>query len=170
MGQAVGVAALVDTHEPGRTAWERNLRAPVRRFLHTESSGAIVLAAAAALALLWANSPWSDSYASVWETRLSIRLGSHALGTDLRGWVNEGLMTLFFLGVGLEAKRELDLGELRERRRLTIPVLAAVGGMGLAAAVYLLVNAGGGGARGWGAAVSTDTALALGTLALLTGG
>ena len=74
-------------------------------------------------ALLWANSPWPDSYSSAWETQLTIRLGDHALGQDLRGWVNQGLMTLFFLVVGLEAKRELDLGELRERTRLAIPVV-----------------------------------------------
>lgn len=163
-------AAGSDAPAAGRTAWERNLRAPVRRFLHTETSGAIVLAAAAVAALLWANSPWSDTYTSFWHTELSISLGGHALATDLRGWVNEGLMTLFFLGVGLEAKRELDLGELRDRRRLTIPVLAALGGMAAAALVYLAITAGGHGTHGWGAAVSTDTALALGTLALLTGG
>ena len=129
----------------------------------------MVLAAAAVAALLWANvSP--DSYASVWETRLAIVLGGHELATDLRGWVNEGLMTLFFLVVGLEAKRELDLGELRERTRLAIPVVASLGGMATAAAIYLAINAGGDGAVGWGVAVSTDTALALGALALLTRG
>ena len=97
-------------------------------------------------------------------------LGDHALATDLRGWINEGLMTLFFLVVGLEAKRELDLGELRERKRLAIPVVASLGGMATAAAIYLAINAGGDGAVGWGAAVSTDTALALGALSLLTRG
>jgi Na+/H+ antiporter NhaA len=128
-----------------------------------------VLAAAAVAALLWANvSP--SSYASVWHTNLTFALGSHVLGTDLRGWVNEGLMTLFFLVVGLEAKRELDLGELRERTRLAIPVVASVGGMTVAAGLYLAINAGGAGAKGWGAAVSTDTALALGALSLLTRG
>ena len=127
----------------------------------------MVVAAAAVAALLWANiSP--DSYTSVWETRLAIVLGGHELATDLRGWVNEGLMTLFFLVVGLEAKRELDLGELRERSRLAIPVVAALGGMAGAAGVYLAINAGGDGAVGWGAALSTDTALALGALALVT--
>jgi Na+/H+ antiporter NhaA len=128
-----------------------------------------VLAGAAVLALLWANvSP--SSYASVWETKLAIVLGGHELSTDLRGWVNEGLMTLFFLVVGLEAKRELDLGELRERRRLAIPVMAALGGMAAAAGTFLLINAGGPGTAGWGVATSTDTALALGTLTLLTRG
>ena len=97
-------------------------------------------------------------------------IGDHTLAADLRGWVNEGLMTLFFLVVGLEAKRELDLGELRERTRLAIPVVASLGGMVTAAAIYLAINAGGAGAHGWGVAVSTDTALALGALALLTRG
>ena len=89
---------------------------------------------------------------------------------DLREWVNEGLMTFFFLVVGLEAKRELDLGQLRERRRLAIPVVAALGGMALPVAIYLAFNAGGPGAHGWGAAMSTDTAFALGVLALLAPG
>src|SRR4051794_25190616 len=127
------------------------------------------MVAAALAALLWANVA-PHSYDSVWETRLAIVLGSHEVATDLRGWVNEGLMTLFFLVVGLEAKRELDLGELRERRRLAIPVLCSLGGMACAAGVYLAINAGGEGAGGWGAAVSTDTALALGGLALVSRG
>jgi Na+/H+ antiporter NhaA len=166
------IASASDASPPlpaGRTAWARNLAAPIRGFLHAETGGAVVLAAAAVAALLWANVA-PGSYASVWETRLAIVLGGHELATDLRGWVNEGLMTLFFLVVGLEAKRELDLGELRERRRLAIPVIAALGGMALAAGLYLAINAGGDGAGGWGAAVSTDTALALGALALVTRG
>jgi Na+/H+ antiporter NhaA len=154
----------------GRTAWARNLAAPIRGFLHAETGGAIVLVVAALAALLWSNSPWSDSYESFWETRLAIEIGQHGIALDLRGWVNEGLMTFFFLVVGLEAKRELDLGELRERRRLAIPVMAGIGGMTAAAGVYLAINAGGEGASGWGAAISTDTALALGALALVTRG
>ena len=106
----------------------------------------------------------------MWETQLAIALGDHELATDLRGWVNEGLMTLFFLVVGLEAKRELDLGELRERTRLAVPVVAGLGGMVVAGGLYLAINAGGDGAAGWGVAVSTDTALALGALALVTRG
>jgi Na+/H+ antiporter NhaA len=152
----------------GRTAWARNLAAPVRAFLSTETAGAIALLAATVLALLWANSPWSDSYEGFWTTTLSIRLGDHGIATDLRHWVNEGLMTFFFLVVGLEAKRELDLGELRERRRLAIPALAAIGGLSLPVAIYLAFNAGGSGAHGWGTAMSTDTAFALGALALFT--
>ena len=93
-----------------RTAWARNLAAPVRDFLSNETGSAAVLLAAAVAALVWANSPWSDSYESVWTTKLSIRLGGAAISLDLRQWVNEGLMTFFFLVVGLEARRELDMG------------------------------------------------------------
>jgi Na+/H+ antiporter NhaA len=152
----------------GRTAWARNLTAPVRDYLTTETGGAMVMLAAAIAALLWANSPWSHSYESVWTTKVAIRVGSGGISADLRQWVNEGLMSFFFLVVGLEAKRELDLGELRERRRLAIPVFAAIGGIAVPVAIYLAVNAGGAGAHGWGTAMSTDTAFALGALALLT--
>jgi len=119
---------------------------------------------------VWANSPWPDSYESVWTTRLSIRLGDSGISQDLRHWVNGGLMTFFFLVVGLEAKRELDMGQLRDRRRIAIPLVAALGGMALPVAIYLAFNAGGSGAHGWGAAMSTDTAFALGVLALVAPG
>ncbi len=152
----------------GRTAWARNLAAPVRDFLSTETGSAIVLLAATLAALAWSNSPWSSTYESVWTTKLSIHVGAGSISADLRHWVNEGLMTFFFLVVGLEAKREFDVGELRERRRLAVPVMAALGGMAVPVTIYLLFNAGGPGAHGWGAAMSTDTAFALGTLALLT--
>ena len=154
----------------GRTAWARNLAAPLRDFLNTESGGAAVLLGATVAALLWANSPWSDSYESVWTTKLAVRLGGEGISLDLRHWVNQGLMTFFFLVVGLEAKRELDLGAFRERRRITIPLIAAVGGMAVPVAIYLALNAGGAGADGWGAAMSTDTAFALGVLALVARG
>jgi Na+/H+ antiporter NhaA len=152
----------------GRTAWARNLAAPVRSFLSTEEGGAIVMLGAAIAALVWANAPGWHSYESVWTTQLSIRVGSAEIGTDLRHWVNEGLVTLFFLVVGLEAKRQLDLGELRERRRLAIPVVAALGGVTVPILIYLAFNAGRSGAHGWAAAMSTDTAFALGTVALVT--
>jgi Na+/H+ antiporter NhaA len=151
----------------GRTAWARNLAAPVRDFLRTETGGAVVLLGATAAALLWANSPWSGSYESAWTTRLSVRLGDAGISMDLRHWVNQGLMTFFFLVAGLEAKRELDVGQLRERRSLALPAFAALGGMAVPVLIYLAFNAGGPGARGWGAAMSTDTAFALGVLALL---
>jgi Na+/H+ antiporter NhaA len=151
----------------GRTAWARNLASPVRDFLSTESGSAVVLLGATVAALVWANSPWSDSYESVWTTKLSIQLGSGGIEQDLRHWVNNGLMALFFLVVGLEAKREIDTGELRERQRIAIPVMAAAGGMALPVAIYLAFNAGGDAAHGFGAAMSTDTAFALGLLALI---
>src|SRR3984885_6218933 len=151
----------------GRTAWARNLAAPVRSFLSTEEGGAVVMLAAAIAALVWANAPGWHSYESVWTTKLAIRVGSMGITTDLRHWVNEGLMTLFFLVVGLEAKRQLDLGELRERRRLAIPVVAAFGGIVVPVLIYLAFNAGHAGAHGWGAAMSTDTAFALGAVAVV---
>jgi Na+/H+ antiporter NhaA len=151
----------------GRTAWARNLAAPARNFLSTETGGAVVLLMATVAALAWANAV-PDSYTSVWSTKLSIAVGDHGISADLRQWVNQGLMTFFFLVVGLEAKRELDLGELRERRRLAIPAIAAIGGMVVPVAIFLALNLGGPGAHGWGAAMSTDTAFALGALALLT--
>ncbi len=152
----------------GRTAWARNLAAPVRSFLSTEAGGAFVMLGAAIGALLWANSPWWHTYESVWTTKLSIRVGTAGIAAELRTWVNEGLMTLFFLVVGLEAKRQLDLGELRERRRLAIPVFAAIGGITVPVLIYLAFNAGRAGGHGWGAAMSTDTAFALAAVALVT--
>jgi Na+/H+ antiporter NhaA len=149
------------------TAWARNLAAPVRDFLRTESGGAVALLCAAVAALLWANSPWSDSYESFWSTELLIRVGDHGISLDLRHWINEGLMTLFFLVVGLEARRELDVGAMRERRRITLPLAAALCGMALPVLIFLAFNVGGSGAAGWGAAMSTDTAFALGVLALV---
>jgi len=151
----------------GRTAWARNMAAPVRDFLAAEEGGAAVMLGAALAALIWANSPWSHTYDTLWHTRLTIRLGGGEIATDLRHWVNQGLMTLFFLVVGLEAKRQLDLGELRERRRIAIPVFAALGGVLVPIAIFLAFNAGGPGAKGWGAAMSTDTAFSLAALGLI---
>jgi Na+/H+ antiporter NhaA len=151
----------------GRTAWARNLASPVRDFLNTESGGAAVMIVATIAALIWANSPAHHSYTTVWATRLSFHLGGNVIGADLRTWINQGLMTLFFLVVGLEAKRQLDLGELRDRRRVAVPAVAALGGILVPAAIFLAWNAGGPGARGWGAAVSTDTAFALSAIGLL---
>jgi Na+/H+ antiporter NhaA len=154
----------------GRTAWARNLAAPLRDYLSTETGGAFALLAATIAALIWANSPWPHSYESAWTTVLSIRLGSHGIALDLRHWVNSGLMTFFFLVVGLEAKREMDVGQLRDRRRVAIPLFAAIGGMMVPVAIFLAFNAGGRGAHGWGAAMSTDTAFVLAVLALVAPG
>jgi Na+/H+ antiporter NhaA len=124
------------------------------------------LLAAAIAALVWVNVD-ASSYDSLWETTLSIELGDLGVSLDLRHWVNSGLMTFFFFVVGLEARREFDLGELRERRRFALPLLAGIGGMAMAVAIYLAFNAGRSSAHGWGIAMSTDTAFALGLLALV---
>ena len=148
------------------TAWARGLGTPLRDYLRTETGGAAVLLGAAVAALVWANADL-HSYTRVWSTELSIRLGGWTLAASLRHWVNDGLMAIFFLVVGLEARRELDLGELRERRRLLLPAAAALGGMAAAVATFLAVNAGSGARGGWGVALSTDTAFAIGILALV---
>jgi Na+/H+ antiporter NhaA len=150
----------------GRTAWARNLQTPLRSFLRTETGGAAVLLAAALAALVWVNVD-ASSYGSFWHTTLSIELGSHGISLDLREWVNSGLMTFFFFVVGLEARREFDLGELRERRRFALPLVASLAGMAVAVTIYLAFNAGRSSAGGWGVVMSTDTAFALGLLALV---
>src|SRR4051812_1493912 len=150
----------------GHTSWPRSLAAPVRDFLTDETAGAVILLGAALAAVIWANSPWPHSYEAVWTTTFSVRVGGMAIAQDLRHWVNDGLMTLYFLVLGLEARRELAIGELRDRRRAAVPLAAALGGMALPAAIYLAFNAGGSGRHGWGAAMSPDTAFALGALAL----
>jgi Na+/H+ antiporter NhaA len=134
--------------------------------LRAETGGAAVLLAAAVAALAWANID-ASSYGSVWHTILSIRVGDAGVTLDLRGWVNDGLMTFFFFVIGLEARREFDLGELRERRRFALPLLASLGGMAVAVSIYLAFNAGRSSAHGWGIAMSTDTAFALGLLVLV---
>ena len=145
----------------------RRLPVPLREYLREEAAGGVALTAAAALALAWANSPWRAAYDALWETTLAVRLGRFAIEADLRHWVDDGLMTLFFLVVGLEIKRELVAGELASWRRAALPVLAAAGGMAVPAAIYAAVNAGGPGAPGWGVPMATDIAFALGVLALL---
>ncbi len=140
---------------------------PLVDFLHTEAAGGIVLVAATLAALIWANSPWDAGYNALWDTHLAIGLGDHVLDLDLRAWVSEGLMALFFLVVGLEIKRELVEGELSDPRQAALPVVAALGGMAVPAAIYLALNAGGDGASGWGIPMATDIAMAVGLLSLL---
>ena len=118
------------------------------------------------LALVWVNVD-ASSYDDLWSTVLSIQIGDAGIALDLRGWVNSGLMTFFFFVLGLEARREFDLGEFRERRRSALPVLAGIGGMTCAIGIYLAFNAGRPSAHGWAVAMSTDTAFALGMLALV---
>jgi Na+/H+ antiporter NhaA len=149
-----------------RSRWARDATAPLRVFVRTESASAGLLAAAIVAALIWASVDVA-SYDTLWRTDLSIRLGHFTISRDLRTWINNGLMTLFFLVVGLEARREIDLGDLRDRRRFLLPLVVGLLGMLLPALLYLAVTAGGPGAHGWGVAISTDTALAMGLLALV---
>ena len=149
-----------------RTVWGRQLETPLRQFLATETGSAAVLLTATIVALIWANVHLA-SYESVWHTPVSLRLGSLGLSQDLHGWINSGLMTFFFLVIGLEARREFDMGELRDRRRVAVPLAAGIGGLVVPVAIFLAVNAGRPSAHGWGAAMSTDTAFALGMLALV---
>jgi Na+/H+ antiporter NhaA len=167
MASASGALARPFTE---RTAWARNIAAPVRDFLNTESSGAMALLLAAIAALAWSNSPWSDSYESFWGTHLSISVGDEGISLTLREWVSQGLMTFFFLVVGLEARREFDTGALRERRRIALPLIAALAGMAVPALIFVAFNAGSPAADGWGVAMSTDTAFALGVLTLVAPG
>jgi Na+:H+ antiporter, NhaA family len=143
------------------------LPGPLREYLRDEAAGGLVLMVAAALALIWANSPWQATYTALWETPLAVQLGRFGIEADLRDWVDDGLMTVFFLVVGLEIKRELVAGELATWRQAALPVVAAAGGMAVPAAIYAAANAGGPGGPGWGVPMATDIAFALGVLALL---
>jgi Na+/H+ antiporter NhaA len=162
------VSAVPSSFSPG-TVWRERPQTPLRRFVRTETGSAALLLAATVAALAWANiSP--AGYNSAWQTELSLRLGHAVLSADLRVWVNSGLMAFFFLVAGLEARREFDMGELRERGRLALPLFVGLGGMIVPIAIYLAFNAGHPSVRGWGTAMSTDTAFALGMLALVGAG
>jgi Na+/H+ antiporter NhaA len=156
-----------DQSEPQRRVLIAQLTQPARRFLATEAGSAGLLLGAAVLALLWANSPWSDAYFSIWDTELSIRLGDTELAKDVGHWIDDGLMALFFFVVGLEVRRELSMGELADRRNLVVPGLAALGGLIVPAAIFLAINPSGEAASGWGVVIGTDTAFLLGALALV---
>ena len=139
----------------------------VRSFLQTEAGGAVVLLAATIAALVWANSPWAGGYDAFWATVLELRVGEFSLSHDLQDWVNDGLMAVFFLLIGLEVRREFDMGEFRERRRLAVPVIAAVGGMALPVLIFLAMVPSPEESRGWAMVMATDTAFAVGVLALV---
>ena len=148
-----------------RTPWSKQFATPVRAFLQTASGSAGILTVAILIAVVWAN--LGTTYESLWTTPVGIRLGDASVTRDLRTWVNSGLMTLFFLVVGLEARREIDLGDLRDRGRVVLPVGAGVLAMIVPVGLYLAVNSGSDAASGWGVAMSTDTALALGLLVVV---
>jgi NhaA family Na+:H+ antiporter len=140
---------------------------PVVRFLHVEAAGGILLVLATVVALVWANSPWKASYESFWATMVRVEVGPYLFEEDLVHVVNDLLMAVFFFVVGMEIKREMTVGELRDRRAVGLPVMAALGGMVVPALIYLSFNAGGGGVDGWGIPMATDIAFALGVVALL---
>jgi NhaA family Na+:H+ antiporter len=143
------------------------LTAPLQQFLHVETSGGVVLLAAAAAALILANTRWADSFLSIWETQFSIGLGSFQMSHSLKHWINDGLMAIFFFTVGLEVKREMVLGELRDPRRAALPIAAALGGMIAPALVYLFLQYGEAGQNGWGIPMATDIAFVVGCMLVL---
>jgi NhaA family Na+:H+ antiporter len=145
----------------------RFIARPLREFLHTEAAGGILLLVTTLAALVWANSPFRESYERLWTTEIGVRIGDFEFAEDLRHWVNDGLMAIFFFVVGLEIKRELVAGELSEPRAAAVPVFAAIGGMAVPAALYVLINYGGEGAAGWAIPMATDIAFAVGVLSLL---
>jgi Na+/H+ antiporter NhaA len=167
-GQATQDQAPTTQATQATTAWTSSGRTPLRQFLRTETGSATILVGATLAALIWSNVA-SGSYEAFWAARLIASVAGHGMTMDLRQFVNSGLMALFFLVVGLEARREWDMGELRVRSRVTLPFLAGLGGMIVPIAIYLAFNAGKPSAHGWGAAMSTDTAFALGALALAGG-
>jgi len=166
VGEAAQESAEPGAAFSGRTDWGRQRLTPLRRFLRTETGSASVLAGATVAALIWANVS-ASSYDRVWATRLSVSVGRWGLALDAHAFVNSGLMALFFLVVGLEARREWDMGELRVRSRVALPMLAGFGGMIVPIGIYLIANAGRPSAAAWGMSMSTDTAFALGALALV---
>jgi len=140
---------------------------PFQEFAARETSGGVLLLFCTIAALVWANSPWADSYAALWHMQLSVGLGSFGLSKDLHFWVNDALMAIFFFVVGLEIKRELLVGELASLRQAALPFLGALGGVIVPALLYSAVNANGPGAPGWGIPMATDIAFAIGVMALL---
>ncbi|MGB1726574.1 MAG: Na+/H+ antiporter NhaA, partial [Ilumatobacteraceae bacterium] len=133
---------------------------PLIDVLHRESTAGVLLVISAVIALVWANSPWSDSYRSLWEATIGIDLNRWGLELTVREWINDLAMVLFFFVAGLEIKREVTHGELRDPRQAALPILAAIGGMVVPAGIYAVLNSGGDGSRGWGVPMATDISLA----------
>jgi len=140
---------------------------PIERFMHVEAAGGIVLLVCTVIALVLANSPLADAYLHFWETHVGFHLGGLRVELSLEHWINDGLMAIFFFVVGLEVKRELVLGELRDPRRAALPLVAAVGGMVVPAGIYLALEGGGPAARAWGVPMATDIAFVVGCMAAL---
>lgn len=142
-------------------------RRSLRQFIHTESGSAGLLVVAAVLALAWANSPWSQAYVDLWQTDVTFRAGGSALSMNLHHWINDGLMVVFFFVIGLEVRKEFAIGELTDRSRLVVPLVAGTAGMVVPVAIFLALNSSGQSAHGWGAVIGTDTAFLLGVMALV---
>ncbi|MEY2973993.1 MAG: hypothetical protein RIR49_413 [Actinomycetota bacterium] len=159
-------SASPSAHDTDRRGPEQHI-SPLRDVLHRESTAGVLLVASAVIAIVWANSPWSDAYRSLWESSVSLDAGPIGLHLDLRGVVNDIAMVLFFFVAGLEIKREITLGELRDRRQAALPIIAAFGGMIVPALLFTALNVGGEGAHGWGVPMATDIAIVMGMVALI---
>ncbi|HEX6656537.1 MAG TPA: Na+/H+ antiporter NhaA, partial [Ilumatobacter sp.] len=140
---------------------------PLTDFLKAEAGAGVLLVIAALVALVWANSPWSDTYFDLRDTDAVVGIGDHQLVLDLRGWINDVAMVLFFFVAGLEIKREVTQGELRDPRHASLPILAAAGGMIVPAVIFAILNAGTDGSRGWGIPMATDIAIVTGVVAMI---
>ena len=158
-----------DTHVPhhGGHTVSKN---PIVRFFQMEAAGGILLMISAAVAIIWANSPFAEAYFHMWHAHIAIEVGHQMISMHLLHWINDGLMAIFFLGVGLEIKKEVLTGELASPKKAALPIAAAIGGMVVPAAFYIAFNAGTPEAGGWGVPMATDIAFALGILTLLGSG
>jgi NhaA family Na+:H+ antiporter len=161
-----GTPASSPPDDPTPSSGYRFIR-PLTDFLRAEAGAGALLVVAAALAIVWANSPWSDSYTDLWHTEAVVGIGDHVLVLDLRGWINDVAMVLFFFVAGLEIKREVTQGELRDPKQAALPVIAALGGMVVPAAIFTVLNGGTDAARGWGIPMATDIAIVTGIVAML---
>ncbi|MXW42653.1 MAG: Na+/H+ antiporter NhaA [Acidimicrobiia bacterium] len=151
----------------GSSRLARYIGRPLYHFAAVQAAGGVLMLIATVAALVWVNSPWQDSYFDFWHTHISLSIGNYHFAHDLEHMVQDGLMTVFFFVVGLEIKRELVVGQLRDPRFAALPAVAALGGMVVPALIYLAFNSGGGGQNGWGIPMATDIAFAIGVLSLL---
>ncbi len=155
-----------DGSSPIASVNQRLIR-PLTDFLHEEAGAGVLLVVAAVAAMVWANSPWSDTYVDLWNTEALLRVGDHVLDFTLREWINDVAMVLFFFVAGLEIKRELTQGELRDPRQAALPIIGAAGGMIVPALIFAALNAGHDGSKGWGIPMATDIAIVTGVMAML---
>src|SRR5690606_32000305 len=144
----------------------RLLGRPVAEFLRVQAACGVLLFAAAVIAMVWANSPWAETYEALWSTPITVTSGTFEMSADLRHWINDGLMVIFFFVIGMEIKYELVSGHLRDPRAAAVPVIAALGGMIGPALIYFLIVGTGEGSSGWAIPMATDIAFVVGVLAL----